>query len=73
VEETEKNAEVQFYLDRTIDAAVKIMKSIVHNPRLTTEEQIGALRRIADFHGSIALDLEKCIHGRHVSLSLKAS
>ena len=66
-----KNCEVQFYLDRTIDAAVMIMRSIVHNPTIAIEDQIEALRRIADFHGSIALDLEQCIHGKRVMLSLK--
>ncbi len=66
-----KNEEVQFYLDRTIDSAVMIMRSILNNPRLGAEEQVEALNRIAEFHGSIALDLQKGIYGRSVSLSLK--
>jgi hypothetical protein len=71
VTDIRKSKEVQFYLDRTIDSAVMIMRSIVHNPRLSTEEQIAAIKCIADFHASIALDLEKSIFGQQVSLSLK--
>ena len=69
--QTTKSDEVQFYLDRTIDSALRIMRSILNNPRMSPLEQIDELKRIADFHGSIALDLERCIHGKGVSLSLK--
>ncbi len=67
----QKSEEVKFYLDRTIDSALQVMRSIVGNPRLSTEEQIAAIQAIADFHGSISLDLQKCIHGPDVNLTLR--
>lgn len=68
----QKSEEIQFYIDRVIDSAVMIMRSIVHNPRLSADDQVRAIKRIADLHGSISLDLQRSIHGQEVSLSLKS-
>jgi hypothetical protein len=64
----EKNEELQFYISRAIDSAV-MMRSIIHNPRLTADEQVAAIKQIADVHGTIALDLHKSIYGTNVVLS----
>ena len=71
MQDSKKSDEIRFYLDRTVDAAVMIIKSIVDNPRIPTQDQIQALRHIADMHGSLSLEMQKCIHGQTVSLSLK--
>jgi len=72
VEDERKNAEIQFYTDRTIDSLIKIVRSIVDNPMLSADDRIEALLRIANLHGSISLDLQEKIHGKGVSLSLKS-
>ena len=67
----QKFQEVKFYLDRAIDSAVMLTRSIIKNPRLSLEDQLEAMTIIANFHGSLALDIQKSIHGSNVVLSLK--
>ncbi len=49
-----KIEEVQFYLDRSLDALVTLLRSIIDNPRVPDTERVEALRKLADHHGSIA-------------------
>ena len=66
---TDKSEELQFYISRAIDSAVMMMRSIIHNPRLTADEQVAAIKKVADVHGTIPLDLHKSIYGTNVVLS----
>ena len=48
-----KQNEVQFYLDRSREAVVTILRSIISNPRLSDEERFSALKQIAGHHNDI--------------------
>jgi|LakMenEpi03Aug12_release.lakeMendotaPanAssembly.Ray.scaffolds.fasta_scaffold209890_2 hypothetical protein len=49
-----KEGEVQFYLDRSKESVVTLLRSILGNPRLTESEQFKFLHDIAQHHGAIA-------------------
>ena len=49
-----KEEEVQFYLDRSKESVVTILRSIISNPRLSEQERFGTLRQIAEHHRFIA-------------------
>lgn len=44
---------VQFYLDRSRESVVTILRSIILNPRLTDEERLSALKQIVGHHNDI--------------------
>ena len=46
--------EVQFYLDRSQDALLTVLRSIVGNPRLQGDERLNALKMMGDFHHQVA-------------------
>ena len=45
--------EVQFYLDRSQEALITLLRSILTNPRLTPEEQFTALKSLGEHHRQI--------------------
>ena len=49
-----KIEEVQFYTDRSKDALVTIIRSVVQNPRISDEERLHALKMMAEHHSQIA-------------------
>ncbi len=49
-----KIEEVQFYTDRSKDALVTIIRSVVQNPRISDEERLKALKMMAEHHSQIA-------------------
>jgi hypothetical protein len=49
-----KAEEVQFYLDRSKEALIVVLRSIIENPRLANQERIDSLRMLAEHHASIA-------------------
>lgn len=49
-----KLQEVQFYLDRSQDSLLTVLRSIVGNPRLQGEERLTALKMMGDFHHEVA-------------------
>lgn len=49
-----KTEEVQFYLDRSMEALLMVLRSIIDNPRISDGERIESLRMLAGHHGSIA-------------------
>ena len=50
----DKQSEVQFYLDRSKEAFITILRSIVENPRLSPEESFRYLKEIHEQHSLIA-------------------
>ena len=46
--------EVQFYLDRSQDSLLSVLRSIVGNPRLQGDERLNALKLMGDFHHEVA-------------------
>ncbi len=46
--------EVQFYLDRSQDALLTVLRSVVGNPRLQGDERLNALKMMGDFHHQVA-------------------
>jgi hypothetical protein len=46
--------EVQFYLDRSQDSLLAVLRSIVGNPRLQGDERLNALKMMGDFHHEVA-------------------
>jgi hypothetical protein len=70
VKDKQKSQEVQFYLDRSIDSAVMIMRSILENPRLSVADRIDALSQIANHHSSLALMLQTRLYGEDVVIGL---
>ncbi len=55
-----KLEEVQFYLDRSKEALIMVLRSVIENPRLDNHQRIEYLKMLADHHGAIAA----FIHGR---------
>jgi hypothetical protein len=49
-----KIQEVQFYLDRSQDSLLSVLRSIVGNPRLQPDERLTALKMMGDFHHEVA-------------------
>ncbi len=49
-----KQEEVQFYLDRSQEALVTVLRSIIGNPRMSGEEQFSVLRALEQHHRQIA-------------------
>jgi hypothetical protein len=49
-----KLQEVQFYLDRSQDSLLTVLRSIVGNPRLQGDERLTALKMMGDFHHEVA-------------------
>lgn len=52
--DVKKTQEVQFYLDRSQDSLLTVLRSIVGNPRLHNEERLHALKMMGDFHHEVA-------------------
>ncbi len=52
-----KIEEVQFYLDRSLDALITLIRSIVDNPRIPENERFQAMCMLAEHHGSITQSL----------------
>lgn len=46
--------EVQFYTDRSKDALLTFIRSVLQNPRISDEERLQALKMMAEHHGQIA-------------------
>ena len=49
-----KEDEVQFYLDRSKESVITILKSVISNPRLEEAERFAALRMLTEHHQAIA-------------------
>lgn len=49
-----KIEEVQFYLDRSQDSMLAVLRSIIGNPRLQLDERMSALKLMGDFHQQVA-------------------
>ncbi len=49
-----KSEEVQFYLDRSKEALIMVLRSIIDNPRLPNQERLESLRMLVEHHASIA-------------------
>ena len=49
-----KIEEVQFYLDRSQECCLAVLRSIISNPRLPEEEKFACLRMLAEHHHTIA-------------------
>jgi hypothetical protein len=54
VKNRSKIEEVQFYLDRSQECLVAVLRSIITNPRLPEEEKFLALKMIAEHHQTVA-------------------
>ena len=68
-----KESEVQFYLDRSKESMLALLRSIIGNPRLTEVEQFKYLYDIAQHHGAIAeLIANKLCEGEQKGLQLAA-
>jgi hypothetical protein len=68
-----KESEVQFYLDRSKEAMLSLLRSIIGNPRLTEAEQFKYLYDIAQHHGAIAeLIANRLCEGEQKGLQLAA-
>lgn len=48
-----KVAEVQFYLDRSKDAVLSVLRSVLTNPRLADTDRVQLLRLLNDHHRQI--------------------
>ncbi len=46
--------DVQFYLDRSQDSLITLIRSIIENPRIPDLERLQALQMLADHHQYIA-------------------
>ncbi len=53
-----KDDEIQFYLDRSKESIVTVLRSVLGNPRLSDVEQFKILATIADHHRSIAATID---------------
>jgi hypothetical protein len=63
--------EVQFYLDRSKESVITLIKSIIGNPRLPDEVQYASLHLIADHHAAVAELIEaKLRAGEEAGLAL---
>ena len=51
---SDKIQEVQFYLDRSQDSLLSVLRSIIGNPRLQADERLTALKMMGDFHHEVA-------------------
>lgn len=51
---SKKIQEVQFYLDRSQDSLLSVLRSIIGNPRLQADERLTALKMMGDFHQEVA-------------------
>lgn len=49
-----KIEEVQFYTDRSKDALLTFIRSVLQNPRISDVERLEALKMMAEHHGQIA-------------------
>ena len=68
-----KESEVQFYLDRSKESMIAVLRSIIGNPRLTEAEQFKYLYDIAQHHGAIAeLIAQKLAEGEEKGIQLAA-
>ena len=56
----QKEQEVEFYLDRSREAAITIIKSVASDPRLREEEAMKMLFSIAKQHRQICELIESC-------------
>ena len=56
-----KLEEVQFYLDRSQEAFITVLKSITDNPRLSAEERINYLRAIFNHHTAFSTFIEETV------------
>jgi hypothetical protein len=54
VQSRSKEQEVQFYLDRSQEALITVLRSIIGNPRMSSEEQFRILRTLEQHHRQIA-------------------
>jgi hypothetical protein len=54
VKNRSKIEEVQFYLDRSQECLVAVLRSIITNPRLPEEEKFHSLKMLADHHQMVA-------------------
>jgi hypothetical protein len=54
VQSRSKEKEVQFYLDRSQEALITTLKSIIGNPRMSDDEQFSCLRTLEQHHRQIA-------------------
>ena len=53
-----KSEEVQFYLDRSKEALLMVLRSVIENPRLANQDRLEYLRLLAEHHAAIALFIE---------------
>lgn len=68
-----KDSEVQFYLDRSKESMLALLRSIIGNPRLTEGEQFKFLYDVAQHHGAIAeLIASRLCEGEQKGLQLAA-
>ncbi len=65
-----KFQEVQFYIDRSVESFLMIMRSILENPSIPQAERYAAVKQVADYHATLALMLETRLVGEDVVLSL---
>ncbi len=49
-----KIEEVQFYLDRSQECLVAVLRSIITNPRLPEEDKFHSLKMLAEHHHAVA-------------------
>lgn len=52
--DNKKIQEVEFYLNRSQDSLLTVIRSIVGNPRLDGDERLAALKLMGDFHREVA-------------------
>ena len=68
-----KDVEVQFYLDRSKESMLTLLRSIINNPRVPEAEQFRLLRLIAEHHAMIAeLIAQRLIAGEEHGIQLAA-
>lgn len=48
-----KLSEVQFYLDRSKDALLAVLRSVLANPRLSDDDRVQLLRMLSEHHHQI--------------------
>lgn len=48
-----KLSEVQFYLDRSKDALLAVLRSVLTNPRLSDDDRVQLLRMLSEHHHQI--------------------
>lgn len=69
-----KDVEVQFYLDRSKESMLTLLKSIISNPRIPEADRFKLLQQIAEHHAMIAqLIGQRLIAGEERGMQLAAS